>query len=289
MHIIKDQRDYIERRLSGEKVIPRAYLHGLTAVEKRESANEVMVISISQSDLSIYLYEIKDNNFRIISFQENVHHTLSEVLSRELLDEQTLAWWKVVFFEIEGQCKYDSSYDNLQIAENSAQTFKEIIQSVTQSLEELDIPKVPSTVCIFGEYSMNPLVRYVLQKKLEPHNSSIQLIPCEDIAKDTFDGSQSRIILPSEINQSLPMKINGLLFTDLVIQQPIPITFPMECIDNVLVNDISWSRLVSDRTPDYRVGNLEFKHLFLQADCDVYGDIFLSCEDSHGNNVIVKL
>ena len=55
------------------------------------------------------------------------------------------------------------------------------------------------------------------------------------------------------------------------------------------VNDITWSQLVSNNNPDYIVGNLEFKHLSLLAECDVYGDIFLSCEDSHGNNVIVKL
>ena len=127
MRIIKDQADYIERRLSGEEIIPRAYLYGLAAVEKGQSANEVMVISINKHDFSTYIYTIKDGNFLISSFQENAHHSLSEVLTNDILDRQTIAWWKVVFFEIEGQCKYDSSYDNLRIAENRAQTFKEII------------------------------------------------------------------------------------------------------------------------------------------------------------------
>lgn len=287
MHIIKDQRDYIERRLSGEKVIPRAYLHGLTAVEKRESANEVMVISISQSDLSIYLYEIKDNKFRIISFQENVHHTLSEVLSRELLDEQTLVWWKTVFFEIDGRFIYDSSYDNLRINENSTQTFKDIMQSVEHSLEEMEISQVPSTVCMIGEYSTNPLFRYVIQEKLVKINA-LHIITSEDAPSVTFQGSQNQIILPPEI-KSIFIRVNEGLNMESVMWQPMSVKLPLQCINNVLVNDITWSQLVSNNNPDYIGGNLEFKHLSLLAECDVYGDIFLSCEDSHGNNVIVKL
>lgn len=287
MRIIKDQTNYIERRLAGEEVIPRAYLYGLTAVEKGTPANEVMVISISNLDYSAYIYEIKDGNFRITSFQENVHHSLSEVLTNELLNQQTLAWWKAVFFEKDGQCVYDKAYDEFRVSEKGTQTFQEIIQSVKQSFESLNLPAISSIVCIVGEYSMNPLVRYVLQQKLASHNN-IHMIPCEEMA-DTFEGSQNRIIHPTEKIQALPMRINGVLFTDLFMQQPIPITFPLLCIDNVLVNDIPWSRLVSDNNPDYIVGNLEFKYLSLLAECDVYGDIFLSCEDSQGNNVIIKL
>ena len=133
MRVIKNKTEYIERRLAEEEVIPRAYLYGLTAVEKGWSANEVMVISISSLDYSAYIYEIKEGNFRIISFQENVQHDLSDILNNELLDEQTLTWWKTVFFEKDGRCIYDSSYDNLRITENNNnQTFKEIIQSVEQ-------------------------------------------------------------------------------------------------------------------------------------------------------------
>ena len=288
MRVIKDHADYTDRRLAGEKVIPRAYLYGLTAVEKGQSANEVMVISISSDDFSAYIYEIKDGNFRIRSFQEKVHHSLSEVLTNDIMDSQTLAWWKAVFFEKDGQCTYDQVYDTFRVSEKGTQTFQEMIQSVNQSFKNLNLPAIPSIVCIVGEYSMNPLVRYVLQQKLNPHNN-IHLIPCEDITTDTFKGSQNRIIHPTEEIQALPMRINGVFFTDLFMQQPIPITFPLLCIDNVLINDIPWSRLVSDRTPDYRVGNIEFKHLFLQADCDVYGSIFLSCMDIRRNRSIVKL
>lgn len=288
MRIIKDQIDYTERRLAGEEVIPRAYLYGLTAVEKGRSANEVMVISISSLDLSAYIYEIKDENFRITSFQENVHHSLSEVLTNELLNQQTLAWWKAVFFEKDGQCTYDQAYDEFRVSEKDTQTFQEMIQSVKQSFEGLNLPVVPSIVCIAGEYSMNPLVRYVLQQELAFHNI-IHLIPCEDITSDTFEGSQNKIIHPTVKIQALPMRIDGVLFTDLFMQQPIPITFPLLCIDNILVNDIPWSRLVSDRRPDYRAGDLDFKLLYLQADCDVYGSVFLSCMDIRRNRSIVKL
>ena len=288
MRVINNQTEYIERRLAGEEVIPRAYLYGLTAVEKGRSANEVMVISISSLDYSAYIYEMKEGNFRISSFQENVRHSLSEVLTNELLNQQTLTWWKAVFFEIDGQCTYDKAYDEFRVSEKGTQTFQEMIQSVKQSFESLNLPAIPSIVCIVGEYSMNPLVRYVLQQKLAPHNN-IYLIPCEDLMTDTFEGSQNRIIHPTEIIQALPMRINGVLFTDLMMQQPVPITFPLLCLDNILVNDIPWSRLASDRSPDYRAGNLEFKHLYLHAECDVYGDIFLSCVDIRRNRTIVKI
>lgn len=287
MRIIKDQTNYIERRLAGEEVIPRAYLYGLTAVEKVLSANEVMVVSINTHDFSAYVYEIKDGNFRIRSFQENVHHSLSEVLTNDILDSQTLAWWKAVFFEKDGQCTYDQAYDEFRVSEKDTQTFQEMIQSVKQSFESLNLPAIPSIVCIVGEYSMNPLVRYVLHQKLASHNN-VHLIPCEDITTDTFEGSQNRIIHPTEKIQASPIRINGVLLTDLIMQQPIPITFPLLCIDNILVNDIPWSWLVSDRRPDYRAGNLDFKLLYLQADCDVYGSIFLSCVDICRNRSIVK-
>ncbi len=136
---------------------------------------------------------------------------------------------------------------------------------------------------------MNPLVRYVLQQKLTTQDRSIRLITCEDIKTNNYDGPQNRIIYPTEIIQTLPMQINGGLYLDVIMQQPITITFPLLCINNVLVNDIRWSQLINDSSPDYSVGNLEFKYLFLQAECDVYGFIFLSCVDIHGNRLIVKL
>lgn len=287
MRIIKDQTDYIERRLAGEEVIPRAYLYGLIVAEEVQSADEVMVISINSLDYSIYIYEIKDGNFRIRSFQEIVHHSLSEVLTNDMLDDQTLAWWKAVFFEKDGHSTYDNAYDVLRIAENRNQTFQETIQSVIRSFEGLNLSSVPSRVCIVGEYSKNPLVRYALQQKLDSNNN-IYMIPCDDVKSDSFEGAQSQIILPTERIQASPMRINGSIFADLFMQQSITITFPLPCIENVLVNDIKWSQLISDSTPDYSVGDLEFKKLFLQAECDVYGTIFLSCADIHGNRSIVK-
>ena len=288
MRVIKNKTEYIERRLAEEEVIPRAYLYGLTAVEKGRSANEVMVISISSLDYSAYIYEIKEGNFRIISFQENVQHDLSDILNNELLDEQTLTWWKTVFFEIDGRCIYDSSYDNLRITENNNnQTFKEILQSVEQSFERMEISQVPSIVCLTGEYSTNPLLRYVMQEKLVNKNG-LHIISFEDITPETFQGSQNRIILPSDI-KSIFIRINEGLNMETIMWQPMSIKFPLQCIDNVLVDNITWNKLVSDKNPDYNVGNLEFKHLSLLAECDVYGDIFFSCEDIHDNKVIVKL
>ena len=288
MRVIKNKTEYIERRLAEEEVIPRAYLYGLTAVEKGWSANEVMVISISSLDYSAYIYEIKEGNFRIISFQENVQHDLSDILNNELLDEQTLTWWKTVFFEKDGRCIYDSSYDNLRITENNNnQTFKEIIQSVEQSFERMEISQVPSIVCLTGEYSTNPLLRYVMQEKLVNKNG-LHIISCEDITPETFQGSQNRIILPSDI-KSIFIRVNEGLNIETIMWQPMSIKLPLQCIDNVLVDNITWNKLVSDKNPDYNVGNLEFKHLSLLAECDIYGDIFFSCEDIHDNKVIVKL
>lgn len=288
MRVIKDQADYIDRRLAGEKVVPMAYLYGLTAVEKGQSAKEVMVISINSHDFSTYIFEIMDGNFRITSFQENVHHSFSEVLTNEILDSRTLAWWKAVFFEKDGRCTYDQAYDEFRVADKGTQTFQEMIQSVKQSCEGLNLPVVPSIVCIFGEYSTNPLVRYVLQQRLDSHNTT-HLIPCEDAKSDTFEGLQDHIIFPTERIKALQMRINGVVLTDFNTQQPITITLPLLCIDNVFVNDIRWSQMVSDGRPDYCVGDLAFKKLFLHAECDVYGSIFLSCDDICGNRSIVKL
>lgn len=289
MLIIKDQTDYIQRRLAGEDVIPRAYLYGLIAVEKEQSADEVMVISISHLDFSVYIYEIKNGDFKVASFQENANHSLSEAITEDVLDEQTQAWWKAVFYEIDGRCTFDPAYASFKVAENRSQTFQEMIQSVILSLNQMKLTRVPPTVCIVGEYSSNPLVRYVIQQELSAHNDSIKLIPCEDIKSDSFEGSQNRIVYSTERIQALPMQVNKALYLNEILQQPMTITFPLQCIDNVLVDGVVWSQLVSDNSPDYSVGNYEFKHLILQAECDVYGFIFLSCSDVHNNRKIVKL
>lgn len=288
MCIVNDLSEYIQRRLAGEHVLPMAHLLGMTAVEQEPTANELMVISIHHDDMSFYIYEIKESKFRISSFQENIKHCLSGVLTDDLLNVKTEAWWKAVFFEIGGQCSYDNAYDTLKIAEDNNQDFKELIDSVSRALKGLDFPSVPSVVCLVGEYSANPLVRYVLQEKLSLNNS-IQLIPCDVKKNESFEDFPNQVIPPTEKIQEVPILVNGGIYADAILQKHVTVTFPLSCIDNVLVNDIKWNQLVSDKSPDYRTGNLEFKRLFLQADYDVFGDVFLSCKDIHGNLSLVKL
>lgn len=288
MCIVKEQAEYNRRRLAGENVVPIAHIYGLTAIEYRQSASEVMAISIEEQTLSAYIYEIKDRKFRIVSFVENIVHTLSEVLKDDLWNGQTEAWWKAVFYEIDGQCSYDHAYDTLKPTEGSSQGFKDVIDAVSHAFNELDFPSVPPVVCLVGEYSSNPLVRYVLQEKLSVNNS-IQLIPCDIKKTDSFEDFPNQVFLPAEKKQATPLLVDGGIPIDAIFLKPITVTFPLSCTDNVLVNNLKWTQLVSYKSPDYKVGNLEFKLLFLKAECDVYGSVFLSCSDLYGNQSIVIL
>lgn len=286
MDIENNYNEYLNRRLLGEDVISVATLYGFNALAANLAMDGFVVMELNKSNYSCYKYNVQDGRFRVTAYnKEAVSHDITQVLTDELLQNETIMrWWKSVFYESDGICTYDSYYDHYKIADGSEVDFKEIIKKLSERVSAMQLPvEGMSQVLLTGELSKNPMLRYVVQEKIGK-----ALVLFENQQTESLN-ERDVIALPKEKLSQLSLNASESIKLMTLVDSPVNITLPLNSMGNVMLSRKTWKDALVNEQEDYSVGDLKFKKLNIQVECDVFQNIFLSCKDLSGKRKVIHV
>lgn len=273
----------MKRKLSGEIIVSSATYMGYKAITTYQATDNFMVVVINKDNLSFYVYSVKEGKFCIKEYKESLHHTITDLITTELLqNNDVIKWWKCIFYEHDNVCTYDPYYDALKISDNSDITFKEIIERLSSHISSLQLPTGISQMFLTGDLAANPLIKYVLQRL----TASKSVLSLTDFIGNDIPDENEIVILPKERLNHMSLNVKGsVIFTELV-PTSLNITLPLDSIGNLMSSDTKWEDMLVDKQQDYNVGNLAFKTISVRVECDSFQNIFLSCKDLRGNRKV---
>jgi len=280
---VYNNSEYIKRKLSSEEVVSAATLYGKEAMA--HTADDFLVLVLNVENISYYNYKNVEGKFHVTDYKESIPHTIVESITPELLyDEHVTKWWSHVFFEHDGQCTYDTYYDDLKVSEGNTVTFKELIDKVAASVSAIQFPYTTSQVFLTGDLAGCTLLRYVLQMKLAP--SRVHILSMS--SNEDFDENQL-VTLPVESLNQLALFVNGTFSYLTLASAPVSVTLPLLSMGSEMTPGIKWEDMLTEQQKDYSVGNFDFKRMSVHVECDPFQNIFLSCTDLKGNRKVKQI
>lgn len=278
-------KDYIRRKLYGEKIVSPATYLGYKAITTYHATDNFMVVVMNMNDFSYYVYNVIDGKFRINHYEESLPHNITDVITVDFLqDSDAMRWWKCIFYEHDNLCTYDTYYDDLKISERSDITFKEILEKLSCSISSFQLPNGVSQLFLTGDLSNNLLLRYVLQCQLAPKIAHV----FPDFTGNDIANENEIVILPKERLEKIKLNVNESVNLATLVATPLHITLPLDSIGHTMLPDKKWEDVVNKQA-DYSVADLAFKTVCLQVECDCFQNIFLSCHDLRGNRKVIQL
>lgn len=273
----------MKRKLSGEIIVSSATYMGYKAITTYQAPDNFMVVVMNMDNLSFYVYNVKEEKFCIKDYKESLQHTITDLITTELLqNNDDIKWWKCIFYEHDNVCTYDPYYDALKISDNSDITFKEIIERLSSHISSLQLPTGISQLFLTGDLATNPLIKYVLQRL----TASKSVLSLTDFTGNDIPDENEIVIVPKERLDHMSLNVKGSVnFTEL-IPTSLKITLPLDSIGNLMSSDTKWENMLVDKQQDYNVGNLAFKTISVRVECDSFQNIFLSCKDLRGNRKV---
>lgn len=273
----------MKRKLSGEIIVSSATYMGYKAITTYQAPDNFMVVVMNMDNLSFYVYNVKEEKFCIKDYKESLQHTITDLITTELLqNNDVIKWWKCIFYEHDNVCTYDPYYDALKISDNSDITFKEIIERLSSHISSLQLPTGISQLFLTGDLATNPLIKYVLQRL----TASKSVLSLTDFTGNDIPDENEIVIVPKERLDHMSLNVKGSVnFTEL-IPTSLKITLPLDSIGNLMSSDTKWEDMLVDKQQDYNVGNLAFKTISVRVECDSFQNIFLSCKDLRGNRKV---
>lgn len=282
---IYNSKHYLIKRLAGEDVTSVVALFGVQAMAMHKTSSNFTVLAVNVEDFSFYRYDVVQDRFRVLDFEESTPHSLADVVSPAMLqNEKMLKWWNCVFFERDGKRTYDSFYDNLHIADDTDVTFKDVIEGFGSAISKMPLSKLGNHVFLTGDLAENPLFQYVLQSHL---SKEISILRCNE---ETISYSENEmVILPKEKLDGLKLNTNINMDLASMVNKPINITLPLDSstLDSMMLSNIKWEAICIDSRKDYSINDLDFKTVKLHVEYDVFKNIFLYCEDMSGNQKVI--
>lgn len=273
----------MKRKLSGEIIVSSATYMGYKAITTYQAPDNFMVVVMNMDNLSFYVYNVKEEKFCIKDYKESLQHTITDLITTELLqNNDDIKWWKCIFYEHDNVCTYDPYYDALKISDNSDITFKEIIERLSSHISSLQLPTGISQLFLTGDLATNPLIKYVLQRL----TASKSVLSLTDFTGNDIPDENEIVIVPKERLDHMSLNVKGSVnFTEL-IPTSLKITLPLDSIGNLMSSNTKWEDMLVDKQQDYNVGNLAFKTISVRVECDSFQNIFLSCKDLRGNRKV---
>jgi len=280
---VYNNSDYLRRKLSGEEVVSAATLFGKEVIA--HTADDFLVLVLNVESVSYYNFENVEGKFHVTDYKESIPHTIVESVTPELLhDEHVTKWWSHVFFEHDGQCTYDTYYDDLKVSEGNTVSFKELIDKVAASISAIQIPNTASQVFLTGDLAVSSLVRYAIQMKLAP--SRVHILSMS--SHEDFD--ENRLVtLPVDRLNQLALFVNGTFSYSSLVSAPVSVTLPLLSMGSEMTPGIKWEDMLAEQQKDYSVGNFDFKRMSVRVECDPFQNIFLSCTDLKGNRKVKQI
>ena len=284
MQIANTYEEYLRRKRLGEDVISLASVMGASALHDIE--DDFFVLKLDFETFSIYEYKSVDGRFRIVNFKEEVSHNLNKMIDSEMLEDLSIQrWWVSVFYESGSSIDYDDYYNSLQIANGSEITFQNLLSNVSNELATFDIDLRDKIVILIGDYSSCQIIKYLCGSQFGAKDVKLlKPLPADDMDETRF------AIFPSKHLNSIVEIHGGIPLTDLM-GSIVRISFPMEPIvfESVVCQNITWKDIVVDAGYDYDVNNYNYKYIDFCAECDAYGNVFISCKDLLGNKELKQI
>ena len=282
MTLINNNTEYIHRKLNGEDVVPVATLYGFQAM--RCASGDFLVVEFNEDNHSVYHY--KDTYFRISEYKESLFHSLPSVIRDFYINNKSVKkWWNSVFYESNGKCLYDFSYDSLRISEESPIPFFKLIAEVSDFIRDLHFPTLSSDLFLTGDLSRCPVVRYVFQQMVRGYNVNV-LSP---VSEEDYINKPLLVPVPQIILEAIQFSVNDAVPFKMKVAQPVKIRLPLCSLDKEIMPGVRWTDMVCDKRKDYSVGNFEFKIIFLLLESDPFQNVFLSCFDMNGNRIVKQI
>lgn len=295
MQVVKRYNDYITKRLEGESVISRATKYGYSAMSFATNLDSFVVAVLETKGYSFFEYHVKNGRFSVKDYVEEISPAMMEITPDLLQDDAVIRWWKNIFYEREGACTYDPYYNSCKIADGSEVTFKKIIEELSKYVESIiggfseHHPSLKSSlgvsqVFLTGELAKNPLFRYVMQEQNK--HGKVAVLPENQQAK--VPDENQIVTLPDEKLAQLSLNVTNPIDFKRLVDDSVNITFPLDSMDGDMMAGKSWKEVLVNEQEDYSVGDLKFKTLRLQVECDAFQNIFLLCRDLSGNRKVIQ-
>lgn len=304
MMIIHDYNEYINRILNGDT--QSIFSGELSVIRTIESLGSIIPEGRfyvwdnigKQENPVVNLVEVNyDGRYICISNVQHFEINLDDVAQNLGIEDlgTALRWWNLCFFrDKNGKVLYDTSYNELFVANESEFHLSSIISAFDEALQQIIID-CDNPMLVFEK--SNPLV-YLLQEK------------CKDIRCIT------RSSLPDENNEdirTITNNIRNVYTTPNSYGNPIAFSFypnkkkrTTSTVENRFIVSLPCGRLNLD---DYAIGNLRFKEVlpdgkvlkdyycntsdFMYLEYSYYVDLFgntiLKTTNSMGQNHLVSL
>lgn len=285
-----NSKDYLQKRLSGEKIVSAATIYGINAMSSQKPSDSFIVFALNYNGFSCFEYRVNRGKFYVSACEENKVLNITKLSAEMLQDEAMLRWWNCVFYEQAGIRHYDEEYDTLKIANDCNTVFKDVIKEFSDSISSMGFPKKRCPVFLTGDLAENPLLQYVLQQQFSI--KEIMVLTCKE--KENISINENDIVaLPESKLNELMLNTNTNISLASIVSKPVRITLPLDSISSVMVLDLDknkkWEDALADKQKDYSVGNIDFKVIDLQVECDSFQNIFLSCLDINGNRKVLQV
>lgn len=287
MKVAKDTQSYLQKKLEGTRLLSPGSLYGISALSI--TTEDFAVIELEKDTYSLYVYKVKNGRFKIEEYKEQCSHNLFANFPVEILvDANAQKWLNCVFWDREGECLYDETYDSLRIAENSNMHFDEALCKLSLSLQDLRLNIHQHIVFLTGSFARNGMVRYVFQKELSTA-TFMKVLPLEICDLEMIKSENNYILLDEQQLNSISINVHGGLNVRFFINAPAIVNLPISMSKSEVAYGHYWEELYNNPTPDYRVGEYDFKYLSLHAECDALGGVYLEGKDMAENSKVIKL
>lgn len=279
-----NNREYLNKRLSGEEIVSDATIYGFRAMTNK--APETFVVIVLNADVfSFFKYKTKDGKFHVLEYGENKPHAVSSIINNDMnQNSKLMAWWKYVFFERDETYRYDPILDSYPISDNHKMTLKELTEKLLDTVSDMELPSDTTQVYLTGELSKNPALRYILQQKMSP----AKIISLPEVNDEDIPEENTIVTMPAnKLEQRLD--VGGDVRLSSLVSDSVRITLPLDSADNGMVPGMKWTDILADTQKDYSVGNTGFKVITLSISCDSFQNVFLTCQDLRGNRKVKQL
>lgn len=282
-----NNKDYLQKRLSGEKIVSAATIYGINAMASQKCSNSFIVFALNHNGFSYFEYKVNQGKFYVSSSEENKPLNLTKISIDMLQDEAMLRWWNCVFYEQAGIRYYDKEYDTLRIANDCNTVFKDVIKEFSDSVSSMDFPKKECPIFLTGCLAENPLLQYVLQQQFSM--KEIMVLTCKE--KEDLSVNENDIVaLPESKLNKLKLNANTTVSLASIVFKSLSVSLPLDStISSVMVSGIKWKDTLVDNQSDYYIKDLGFKTVSLSVECDSFQNIFLSCLDINGNRKVFQV
>lgn len=282
-----NSKDYLQKRLSGEKIVSAATIYGINAMASQKYSDSFIVFALNHNGFSCFEYKVKQGKFYVSANDENKPFNITMVSTEMLQDEAILRWWNCVFYKQAGVRYYDKEYDTLNIANDCTTVFKDVIKEFSDSISSMGFPKKECPVFLTGDLAENPLLQYVLQQQFSM--KEIMVLTCKE-KENLYVNENDIVALPESQLNKLKLNTNTTISLASIVSNPLRVILPLDSsIRSVMASNLKWEDVLIDSQNDYCLKDLGFKTVSLSVECDSFQNIFLSCVDLNSNRKVLQV